>query len=143
MDKSYELGLLDHTTIKTFIKGIFPEARLPPGQFEPISGANLSGLMLDNSDNLQKFVDSIPFLGYYSGMRPMGDMLDSLSITAHFDDATYHIDGSRPRPDTEPPYARGMQPSILLVDDFPFLPDAEMKALDQANGKPLYPENGH
>lgn len=143
MDKSYELGPLDHESIVTFIKGIFPEARLLQGQFEPISGANLSGLMLDNSDNLQQFVDAIPFVCYYDGMRPMGDMLDSLSITAHFDDATYHLDGSDAPLRVEPPLARGMQPSVLLVDESPFLPNAEMRAIELVNGKQLYPENGH
>jgi chaperone BCS1 len=86
MDHSYELGELEHDDIKDFIEGLLPDAKLPEGKFAPISGSKLSSLLPHHADDLQKFVDSIPYIAYVpEPVSPRGLGRPTLII----DEATY------------------------------------------------------
>lgn len=121
MDHKYVLGDLHHEDIVEFIRGLFDSAKLPAGQFCDINGSQLSNLLIAHADDLQKFVDSIPFQGYYDGAKPLGNSHTTFSITAHFDDATYRLDGSGTSPRVEPPLPRGITRFVRVIDEAAYM----------------------
>lgn len=116
MDHKFVIGALDHDDIVAFVQGIYPDAKLPTHKFQPILGAALSKLLLDNVEDLQKFVDSIP-ITHLRGMFRAPQIIDE---AAHMESSSHDFG-------TE----SGLS-SVLLS-----------KKPNAVDGKSLYPENGY